>query len=182
MTWKGWKDNPKMQQTCPNCGKLGHRGSITVHMKYCGTTLRRDQFFAKLDKTSSPIGCWLWTGHVEPVNGYGWAASVPRSDRTHRVAWMLANGPIPKGACVLHKCDVRHCCNPDHLFLGDKQVNSDDKYQKGRQWSKLKPEQVREIRNHLADGVVPKEVAKRYGVSVSTIYSINRGHHWARLE
>ncbi len=50
----------------------------------------------------------------------------------HRVAYRLFIGRIPKGMFVLHKCDVRLCCNPDHLFLGNQQRNLEDMASKGR--------------------------------------------------
>jgi hypothetical protein len=33
---------------------------------------------------------------------------------------------------VLHKCDIRKCCCPDHLFLGDGEANAQDCVAKGR--------------------------------------------------
>ncbi len=44
----------------------------------------------------------------------------------HRLASGLANGPIPKGLFVLHRCDNPRCCNPDHLFLGAHSENMAD--------------------------------------------------------
>jgi hypothetical protein len=72
-------------------------------------------------------GCWLWEG---PVNFFGYGLS--HHSRVHRLAWEEANGPIPDGLFVLHRCDVPSCCNPDHLFLGTHQDNADDKKRKGR--------------------------------------------------
>lgn len=46
--------------------------------------------------------------------------------------WEQANGPIPKGMCVLHRCDVRHCVNPNHLWLGTQRENIADRDAKGR--------------------------------------------------
>jgi hypothetical protein len=70
-------------------------------------------------------GCWLWSGGG--VRPYGLI-----STGTHRLAWELANGPIPDGMQVLHRCDEPRCCNPDHLFLGTQSDNMADKVRKGR--------------------------------------------------
>ena len=53
----------------------------------------------------------------------------------HRVAWELVNGPIPDGLEVAHKCDVRNCCNPDHLFLATHDQNMQDCKEKGRNYT-----------------------------------------------
>jgi hypothetical protein len=51
---------------------------------------------------------------------------------------MLFIGPIPDGICVLHRCDVKPCFNPDHLFLGTKGENNADTTAKGRHHNTVK--------------------------------------------
>ncbi len=51
---------------------------------------------------------------------------------THRLAWALANGPIPDGLFVLHRCDNPASRNPDHLYLGTQPDNMADMMRKGR--------------------------------------------------
>ena len=51
----------------------------------------------------------------------------------HRVAYVVAKGPIPAGLAVMHTCDVPPCVNPAHLVLGTQGDNIRDCCAKGRQ-------------------------------------------------
>lgn len=50
----------------------------------------------------------------------------------HRASWIVHKGKIPKGKWILHSCDNPLCVNPNHLFLGNAQENTDDMIKKGR--------------------------------------------------
>jgi hypothetical protein len=70
-------------------------------------------------------GCILNSGYGQlRVNGKRWQA--------HRWAWTQANGPIPAGMKVLHRCDNPPCWNVEHLFLGTQRDNMRDMAVKGR--------------------------------------------------
>jgi len=52
--------------------------------------------------------------------------------RAHRVIWAEANGSIPAGMFVLHKCDTPPCINLEHLYLGTHADNMADKVARNR--------------------------------------------------
>ena len=79
----------------------------------------------------SESGCWIWMAACYR-SGYGEISFMGRARPAHRVSWIIHNGPIPDGLCVCHRCDVRQCVNPAHLFLGTKQDNTLDMHAKGR--------------------------------------------------
>ena len=102
---------------------------ISLVQKYAPYRLK-----ARFEAQTLPItesGCVFWLGALRS-NGYGAISIKGKQQAAHRVAWELANGPIPAGLCVLHKCDIPCCVNPQHLFLGTKKDNSDDMLNKGR--------------------------------------------------
>lgn len=93
-------------------------------------------FWPKVRKQED--GCWIWTGAVYS-NGYGTVFGVgppprkkKRRTQAHRFAYQLLVGEIPSELLVLHKCDVRLCVNPEHLFLGTHKDNTQDCIRKGR--------------------------------------------------
>lgn len=129
--------------------------------------------------------CWLWLGCLTAV-GYG-NLGLPgrKSVGAHRFSWALANGPIPDGLWVLHRCDVRHCVNPSHLFLGTVADNQADMKSKGRAArgsrvpnSKLSPEHVLAIRASDED---LGTLARRFNISKPTICDIRTRRSWAWL-
>ena len=90
-----------------------------------------ERFWEKVARAGAEE-CWLWTAGLG-TDGYGSIGVSRGAVRAHRVSWEIAFGAIPSGLCVLHKCDVRTCVNPSHLFLGTTQDNTADMVSKGRQ-------------------------------------------------
>jgi hypothetical protein len=120
-----------------------------MHAKYKGCPHISDaEYLAKLKAkcTITESGCWDFNGFVHPSRGmehrgprwgYGTMSYRGNAMRTHKIAYTVTRGPIPKGMYVMHTCDLPRCCNPDHVKLGTPGDNSRDAAAKGRsdrQW------------------------------------------------
>ena len=75
-----------------------------------------DRFWAKVQKSDNPDGCWLWNAAINP-NGYAQFGIGYKKVYAHRWAYEQVHGPIPKGLQIDHLCRVRHCVNPAHLEI-----------------------------------------------------------------
>lgn len=135
-------------------------------------------------------GCWDWKGNTDSRRGYGRVVYRARNKSipAHVASWKINRGKIPKGMCVLHKCDNRSCTNPDHLFLGTNFENVRDMVYKNRQakgsnagQAKLTEDQVKEIRQLLSEKMDQKEIAKKYNITQTTVSHINIGKTWRHI-
>lgn len=148
-----------------------------------------NRFRTHVDSSGGPDACWLWTGHIGE-NGYGVASIKGRTYKAHRVSYFIEHGRIANDRLVLHRCDVRACVNPAHLFLGTPKDNSLDAVRKERN-TKLYGEQngkarltraaVLAIRRICKRGVCQKTVAKQFGVSEATVSYVVNGGRWGKL-
>jgi hypothetical protein len=148
-------------------------------------------------------GCWLWTAAV-CSGGYGCIGETKTRKilSAHRVSWELHCSPIPEGLDVLHKCDVRPCVNPQHLFLGTDQDNVNDKIAKGRgtlgkRWKQKNPRKTAPSGEHhhyakLTEAQVVEiisstergsgvRLAEKFGVARSVISQIKNRKAWKHV-
>lgn len=130
------------------------------------------RFWSKVDQRGNS-DCWLWTASRIP-GGYGQFVVRGRPEKAHRVAYSLTHGPIPRGAHVLHSCDIPHCVNPAHLALGSPVENMRDRQVRGRQrhpgplgaWERAYLEES------LRGGAYHTDLAATYGVTLATVSRI----------
>lgn len=76
-------------------------------------------------------GCWLWLRACTTA-GYGEIFFKGRMEYAHRVsAHLYKDFDLDSDLHVLHRCDVKCCVNPDHLFIGTNRDNVIDRNNKG---------------------------------------------------
>jgi hypothetical protein len=128
-------------------------------------------------------GCWLWQKSCASA-GYGRFRKDGARYLAHRYSWELHHGEIPAGLWVLHKCDVRACVNPDHLFLGTIDDNNRDRAQKGRNrdqsgsnhnMARLTEADVLSIRS---DPRLQRLIAAEYGITQPAVSMIKHQVRW----
>lgn len=141
-------------------------------------------------------GCWIWMRSCGKP-GYGDFRSGGQHHTAHRYAFSLYRGEIPQGQHVLHRCDVRCCVNPEHLFLGTNADNIEDSKNKGRRkgprhrpsglvYVRRSPtaydcrrattkEQREEIRRLRGEGLSQKRLGEMFGVSQHAVWRVLHG-------
>jgi hypothetical protein len=140
---------------------------------------------------------------------YGRIYAVGEELKAHRFSYQLHNGPIEEGLLVCHKCDVKLCVRPDHLFLGTHLDNNRDMWSKGRQGvipdrtgvphptpekmrgsnngrAKLTDDDVREIRRLYKRTSYRRsntnELASKFGVCSNLILHIISRKRWPHVD
>ncbi len=155
------------------------------------TAKQLENFWLKVDKKSSPHGCWLWV--AGNTAGYGIFRAFDRGLRASRLSYSILYGDPPVDMDVCHNCpggDNPLCVNPSHLFLGTRSQNMKDCVAKGRKnaakgrlagKTKLSPVQVYDARKRYDDGEPVVQIACRYGVSTPAISDIGLRKSWKHL-
>lgn len=134
-----------MDKTCCLCsGKHKAKGYCNSHyqnFKTSGDALGKTRrpknnciasFLDLID--SIPInekGCKIWPKGINGC-GYGNYSIGNITYSAHRLLFTTVNGLSYHGLVVRHKCDVRSCCNIDHLEIGTQSDNLTDASKRNR--------------------------------------------------
>lgn len=78
--------------------------------------------------------CWIWQGPLA-TNGYGQVTYKGRTRILSRCMYQVWHGvKLARLQYVCHSCDVKRCCNPAHLWVGNNGLNKKDETAKGKNY------------------------------------------------
>lgn len=127
-------------------------------------------------------GCWICTSHKADKDGYPRIHLEYKHRRMSHIVYKYFTGEeVVKPNIILHSCDNPKCINPKHLRVGTLKENGEDKSIRRRihgernPKAKLTKEQVEYIRTKVESAT---ELSKKYGVSRTQIYNIQKGKSW----
>lgn len=141
----------------------------------------QDKFLEIISSISeNENGCKLWPLGIDK-DGYGYYTIKGKMYISHRLLYSIFNPGDYHGLVVMHSCDVRSCCNINHLSIGTSKENNLDMVNKCRNakgslvgTSKLTEDQAKEIRKKYPDKNTI-ELAQEYGVCKQTICNVLNG-------
>lgn len=136
------------------------------------------RFWSKV-QVRRPGQCWPWQSASRHSFGYG-VFKPSKADpvtKAHRFAWQLANGRIPDGLVVRHRCDNPPCCNPAHLELGRQSENIADMHSRKRRryGTTFTAKDLALIQERVSKGETQTSIAEDLGVSQSYISMLTAG-------
>lgn len=107
-------------------------------------------------------GCWRWLRGM--AGKYGVKMVDGKNRYAHRVYYENEHGPISPGLHIDHLCRVTDCVNPEHLEA----VTPKENVIRGSN-TKIKSGMSLGIVRMRSGGMLLREIAKEFGVSISTI-------------
>lgn len=127
-----------------------------------------------------PEPCWNWRN---AGTHYGTLYLGKLHIAAHRASWIIhAKEIIPSGKLICHKCDVRCCVNPYHLFVGTPSENMQDMVNKGRGNRGRKNTLTRAQAKKTRISEEPVQVlADRFGVGYGVVYAARYGYSWKHM-
>lgn len=150
----------------------------------------KDRFWRKVS-IKNPRECWEWLAAKNNC-GYGtFKLTKGKSWLSHRVAYLLEFGEIPKSKYVLHSCDNPACVNPKHLYIGTQFENMRDKSLRGRDYdrngernsnAKLTEILVDRLRAEYEKRETTQEtLSRKFNISPAQVHNIVARKSWTMI-
>jgi hypothetical protein len=134
-------------------------------------------------------GCLIWTGAQR--NGYGAIKHQGKVLQSHCVAFVLAGGTIAEGNVIGHKCDVKLCCNPEHLECISAQKNNADACARRERYAPRGEEVYNAVLNDeivktIKRLYVPRSysyvrIAQQLGLNPKLVQNVISGKNWRHV-
>jgi hypothetical protein len=130
--------------------------------------------------------CHIYQGYKDK-DGYGQINFMGVNYRVNRLSYEASifskiNFSEEK-KIIRHLCNVKECCNPQHLCLGTYKENRIDMAKNNHKNNKLTEKDVIEIKNLLRDSKLTQtEIGNKFNVNNSVISSIKNGKSWSYLK
>jgi hypothetical protein len=138
-------------------------------------TYLKDRFY-KFFKPQGP-DCWIWDG-ATTKNGYGQFRYNDKTEYAHRVSYIINYGPISDDLLVLHRCDVKRCVNPKHLYLGTHTDNMKDRVTRqpnswtGKRFSRYSISDASQMKMLHDSGLSYQSIGDKFNADAKTIWNI----------
>ena len=155
-------------------------------------TKEGQKFFTKVHKTEN---CWLWT--AGQMCGYGWLRDpfTKKNTRAHQFIMKALLGLPKTGFETCHKCNVKLCVNPQHLYYGTRRDNIRDQVaagvhnflNHGKSGTKspkaiLTVKQVREIRKLRKSGLTYRLISEKMNLNISTVGNVINNNRYLSVK
>jgi len=144
-------------------------------------------FWSRVALTSDAQRCWNWK-FTGGSHGYGVYYFKQRQWLAHRFAFFLTHGRIRRNLLVLHSCDNKKCCNPNHLRQGTHKDNGLDASKRGQipkgestVMAVLTNNQVRDAKRYLRNGMTVRQVFELTHIPTSLLYHIKSETAWQHI-
>ena len=126
--------------------------------------------------------CWLWKGHIIK-SGYGqFCPAKGVADGAHRYSYKIYKGEIPEGMFVCHRCNMKTCVNPEHLYLATPLQNTRDAQRDGLLGKALNKEKVLEIRRlKNYEGWTDQKIANHFDVTRHMVRCVITHKNWTHV-
>jgi len=139
--------------------------------------------------------CWIWPERKRNTSGYGHLFFDHNGRKfvaqVHRiVAWLYLGYDGDRKLQVCHRCNVKACFNPAHLYIATNEQNVRDAVRDGlipyhrgvdHYEARFTEAQIREIRREAVRGVSNAEQGRKHGVNRATIRRIVTRGSWKHV-